>query len=363
MITLLLFSNLPIYANNIPVEFEGSRIENQEKAIKTYEKIIKKIDSDKSLYTDSYAGSYIDVDGNLVMLVKSNAKRVGQLKKLLKEPNIITSEVNYSLNELFQQREIYKEKLQKLSRLDDTTGFGINIESNNVNVYLKDYDNDLSVIQNIYSGDNIKILRTSENSEISLNIINGREITIVSNGSVGFGAVKNGKNGKKGIVIAAHVVGVGINAEVKYQGNMIGKVTDYNLYDGSYSDAAFVELYSGYEPTNDTAQSYNFTDYSTTILQGAVVQFTGKTTNIIKTATIKDAYNSGSASGRAFTDFFLLSEPALPGDSGGPIWYPSSGYKTGKLIGTLKASTSTQATGGKLEHIIWDLQLDSIITN
>lgn len=116
----------------------------QTAAYEAYKNAMKKLCSQTRSgdvsYPDFYGGSYIDYDGNLVILIKEGYE--GDASDLLgtNVDNVVIKNCKYSYNELLNVLNLIRKKAEEKNEIlfKTTSMYGIDEESNSVNVVLYD---------------------------------------------------------------------------------------------------------------------------------------------------------------------------------------------------------------------------------
>lgn len=220
--------------------------------------------SDKSTsYPDYYGGTYVNEEGQLVVLTTSvNESKAGvkQLKSKLAN-NVIYKDCKYSYNELNEIVAQLTQLTQQTPFLFEKVGmFGIDDEHNCVRVFL--YNNTPSTIQEFKSSIlNTPAIEFAECSKVEDNSLSCADSigTIKSakkyRASVGYRA--KDKNGNYGIVTAGHFISAGGKLCDPITFTTIGECLSSRLDDGTI-DAAFCKITSAnYMPTNKIAYMTN----------------------------------------------------------------------------------------------------------
>lgn len=303
-------------------------------------------------YPSYYGGMYISDESNKLILqvVKENipekdTKDYQKYNQILNFDNSI--EVIYVKNSFSQLQGIY-EKINEYykkfnyivrnSNFSNYAGHYIDIENNVIVLNLLDDSNIEREIANFEE----KIVKSSvikfSNGSVGIdekNLKAGAEISVPDGKcSMGYRVKINGKNG---YITAGHCFNA---ANVNIETGTVKK----RQYSGSV-DAAFVQTNSSYIPINEleypdssnTIKSLNNT-MCPTLSVGQTIAHNGISTHY-RTGKIKSLNYSNSFNGVLFTNLILANYDSDHGDSGGPVFIPSTTYG-GVLVGIHKGSTS-----------------------
>lgn len=368
-ILLVSFSSFSLATGTDKEQF---RIENQQKSLKSYEKLQDAISKEKTKYLDTYAGTYLDENGEMFVAVAGDESKINLYTNIADNVNI--KYVSSSLRELELLRNSVEKDLSVLKEMDIiVTGTGLSIEKNKLNIYIQGLSDEMKPYLISKYGESIEFINDEEEFFETTSITNGGKLVINGEGgSIGFGATKRiyipGTSYSyiaDGIVSVGHFTGLNVGDIVKdSSGNNIGVVKQKYYFDGADCDASFIELNSGYNSSNDVRGGYNITGTSTAIENG-YVRFVGQYSN--KTGTITDAsYTAYSGQTIEIEDTIKVNFSTVVGDSGGPIMYPLGvvgGGSDYQLIGISTGTGTTYSMHSKLANIEDALNLLSIKTN
>ena len=287
------------------------------------------------IYPTYYGGAYVK-DTKLVILIAGNPELYREeFVKRCGSENILLEKCGYSYVSLLAQTEKIHEYVMN-GNIDGIVGFGIKEDKNMIEIRLKDL-NEKTVKElqtktrssNMFfftQGEEIKTEQTSVNSGIEIRNPMGYTSTL------GYRVMYNGK---KCQTLAGHSFNVG--DYVYLPSSLYGICVDKEFY-GSV-DAAIVEVYSTYEPTNNI--SYTGMTVSPSVQAvpvGGYVNLYGKTSGNLY-GTVTNTNFAGYVENQFMNDIVEVNytSNSSPGDSGGLV-YSSNGftnYTTGTHIGRL----------------------------
>ncbi len=313
-------------------------------------------------YPSYYGGMYIgDTATNLVLqIVKKNipdtqSNDFSSYEKIIKMSDAITIEyVDNSYTELknvYEQiNNYYKAVDYKVAKAEfnEYSAHYVDVKSNSVVVSV--YDNNAKA-KSVDSEMTKQSLATKFKKEVlNTNIIkfeNGQKLENEANqikagqgisvpgGTCSMGyRVKIG--GKAGYITAAHCF--------SKNGQSATGGTVKKWQEGGKVDAAFVQTTSSYEPLNTLANpKYGITKLNNTMCPflrvGSAIAHDGVTSGY-QSGTIKSLNYSGNFDGIAFTNLITADYVSAGGDSGGPVFVPSSNGE-GLVAGIHKGSVNS----------------------
>ncbi len=334
-ICMFLMTSTTIYAGVQPND-PNKEISKQEKAIKSYKNFVEKRNLNKE-YTDSYAGAYIDDQGNL------NINIVGDFSKLksnVNDNNIKYNNAKWSMNQL----EKALEKINKNMDALNIKATELDEKNNTIIVYMKDINNEsMKKIIEESSFPDITFKQTDLEISFSGDVINGNPVTVpvgtgTATDTIGIGVINN-STGKKGFLMPGHTA-ASVGCTATYAGNAVGTLKKKVL--GGAVDGSFVECNSSYTPTqrfmNGDTYVNSSVDPANLIVGGYVEKYgrvSGKTTGYI-TSLSYTANINGTQMTLVKADYKSLS-----GDSGGAIayWrYVGSGSSVHSVMGLQSAN-------------------------
>ena len=327
-------------------------------SIELYDTLLLKMKSDKQ-YSDSYAGVYIDEDGNLVIGV-TEGTALEEYKTVLNDQLIQSilhkneignssssrSNINISTSNLVQ----YKTMKYSYAEIYDVHMLlgSVMHEYEIIETRLSDRDNKLYVLlrnermqQDIlefvegagHSTEFIVFEYSNSNIELTSTLYANTQIASAGNGTIGFAARYNGTYG---FVTAGHVVINQGQYVYTYDG---GSAQATYVSNSGYVDAAFVPIPSKYSDVSSSIM-YNGSLRSVTgtasVIQGAAVTRYGAVTGRTYATITYSSVNHLSESGIQYYDMFVSDYTFSKGDSGGPI--VSGNYLIGIIHGMLEES-------------------------
>lgn len=327
-------------------KFDDDFLVKQEESAINYDRLINSFGLSRSTepnYPDTYGGSYIDDNGELVIYVKEIGTRrdafVQNTEELLGSNNFRIEDATFSYNEL----------VSLMNELNTYKNTHNNDVTNNFNYYwLSDKSNNIVVELDNMSAENIAAFKAqvSDSPIITfkqadgpmmpeININPGQSIRTVGSGSMGYRA----KKGEKiGFVSAGHM---GNLNDIVYVGNVaVGKITSKQA--SGKVEATFIEVTnSDYTPSNTINGTSNVLSTKTSQPGvGTVINKCGASTGatsgkIISTnATI-------TVNGVTYTDVTTADYSSDGGDSGGIVYSYVSSTNTRYTLGTHSFSDGT----------------------
>lgn len=179
--------------------------------------------------------------------------------------------------------------------------------------------------------------------EPSSDIEGGYAITSTDNyasSTIGFCATRYGV---EGYVIAGHA-GDFVGEKFKYNGVIIGEVTDTAYYDNSFADAAFLEANSNGNTTDNVVPGDVIGGRSTDLPVGTTIYMYGKKSGL-ESGTILSNYHIIKYDNIDIIDCVKASYDSEEGDSGGPVLLYEGSYG-GESQYTVLGVHSGNATDG-----------------
>ena len=335
--------------NTISTKTLDSEMGLQTAAYEAYKNAMKKLCSQTRSgdvsYPDFYGGSYIDYDGDLVILIKEGYE--GDASDLLgtNVDNVVIKNCKYSYNELLNVLNLIRKKAEEKNEIlfKTTSMYGIDEESNSVNVVL--YDKEQRLID-LFKAKiaNSPVLNFMEGDAATLHsgincggIISYSKDGKTHNASMGYRAKDT--NGNIGIVTAGHFISKG-QSLMDSQKNTIGTCLYSRDYDGIL-DAAFCKITStNYIPTNRIMYMANTAKdtLSTETMnppKGSYVNMVGQATGKRVSGTISNvSYDVLNASKKVLLqDVYLASYTSKSGDSGGIVYALRSAHNQRLTVG------------------------------
>lgn len=298
-----------------------------------------------SEYPDNYAGSYIQDDGNLVVLLTEvSPTSISSIRSFTRSENTIVRKASVSYNDLVSYRDLIIERFESL-KSESTIGNESNTSlstliSSFVGIGIEERNNRICVLLTDISQTNIQAFRTyiSTFNRISFERSDhASEDTTTSQpgtyiraadreGSIGYRCTyNNGTTTLYGFTTAAHVAG-SLNQPIYITPHQSG-VTATTCgtvrclqYSGTI-DVAFVENNSGFSVSNLTpANKIIASSWFTYISEGSSVLFHGDTSGETSGVVRNNEFYFTTESGVALTDMLRCNYDAAAGDSGGIVF-------------------------------------------
>jgi hypothetical protein len=340
---------LLLIATTVNVEANMSidkSIKKQEELLREYSKFMTESKGNNG-FKEEFGGAYFNDNDELIINVVLN-KKIQFLEKNRVYSKFIIKEVWYSLYQINSaipiiEKLIHDGLAKSVSRSEKDNTLIVGLWNNND--IIKEHFINLTGLDNIIFRDSSGMLQPSLTVRYA---INGTQAQVDMYTFISIGFAARNSNGDDGFVTTGH--GISYGDDVTCDGNIVymcGDVRQNSFGDGSYSDAAFVELrdnwYNRWDP------SYNFMngDYYTNIITDSTTVKDVIVQNLIVTAYGQE---SGKQSGRVidtyYTDtignielkgFVKCDYMAIHGDSGAAVtayvYNPSYGYPTRHVIG------------------------------
>ena len=210
-------------------------------------------------YPDYYAGAYVNIYGNLVVLMdasQSHARTISataELQALAQSDDIVIGYAEYTYNQLIDVMSeilVYQESVieNKIKEPYYITGFGIDDFANRVVVYINSTDAPAKewFRENVADSAAVEFVQQNIYSESTSSANYGDAISCSGTFSIGFRAKYTSSTGDvvKGFVTCGHSLVSKGNATIYYNGQSFGVADSSRVqfYNGGYADAAFVRL-------------------------------------------------------------------------------------------------------------------------
>lgn len=299
------------------------------------------------IYPDYYGGGYLDIDGNVVVLVKGDKdKYVGEFQRRTLSSNVVVKECLYSYNELVQFNELLTEKFMDEALREGLhwTSVGIDTEANRIVVGIVGCtERAVANFRSMVLDSDVVIFKEGGEGVLDSSVDLGGNISYLNaGGSLGYRA--RGTDGS-GFVTAGHCVPK-VDGFVYIDGSY-GADCKKTQYAGSF-DGAFCVLRSGYSVSN-------VTKYGRVTVKAELVPLANlKNTTIVmegrSTAKASSGVVSSVSESQTFTkdlpgignkkytvsNLIYSSYPSAGGDSGGIVYDQSSskvvGVHTGRRL-------------------------------
>lgn len=279
----------------------------------------------------SYGGSYINHNGKLVVLIANKDNDYKKyIQNLVGPENVIFRFCDNSYNSLLNILDSlnnYKFNTCVDADYSNFRHFGVRILKNQVEVYLDQYsEQKIEEFKNKIHNSALILFSKSEGDLVLQSSLNPGEVinNQIGQGSIGYRA--KDAQGNIGIVVSGHVIRS--NQTVYKNTTPIGYCE--KSQERGDIDAAFVEVFDGYLPTNNIGGFYGV--LSTNILTPQVGSFITKYGQKTKDTNgrildTSDTFDTRDGGGPIYTDLVRADYKALLGDSGG-IVFTSIGYNT-----------------------------------
>lgn len=283
----------------------------------------------KPNFHPSYGGSYINHNGKLVVMIANKDNEYKKYIQTLVGPeNVIFKFCDNSYNSLISVLDSlnsYKFNSCKSSDYSNFRHFGLRTIENKIEVYLDEYsENKIQEFKNKINNSNVIIFSKSEGElELQSDLNPGSSVDVprsdgkYNGGSIGYRAMDIG--GTKGFVVSGHLISTG---QTLYQGSTaIGYCLDSRRVNGV--DAAFIEPFANFTPTNNIAGFYG--TLSTTISNpqvGTSITKYGRSTGATSGTILStnDTFDLRRQGGPIHTDLVRTNYNAADGDSGGIVF-------------------------------------------
>ena len=318
-------------------------------------------------YPDYYGGSYINTDGNMVVLIKDEEKCDNYLDKnwykdlctRINSDKFIVRFVSNNLKALINVAdEIVFGKFKNSLREYSYNGMSINIYENCVYVYVRNVDDIYPVKELIKDKikDKICIVDiTEETYNYSVNVYAGEGISLNSSSffpqfSVAFRVKKTvNYSTTYGMLTCGHAFN-GSSASVYLPGHesgltssvLIGSVSSTEQQSSGNTDAAVIRL-------NNNASPYNIIHNSSiqihagtyiSLQVGNTVYMRGRASGV-SCGVVKDISFSTTIDGDSFYDLVKADYISANGDSGGAVYSELNSYNFSFAVGIQTASSFT----------------------
>lgn len=369
-------ASMEIYENVIN-EFKLEKVEDANMPL--VEGDINSCSEEQFIYTEEYAGCYLDESGDLnLMLVES----VNDGNNSLNE-NINILNATFSYNELFQIKEILSDSMIELG----ISSIGISQQNNVVDIYLEDAERENLVIDFLkdyclYERNSINFLQEEEIIKNSSEALAGTQTYYnygflwlsKASGTIGANAIDN-QTGEKGIITNAHVAVE--DKTMKHSNGTIGTRTK-GWHSGTI-DAAFVPFnnQNNWDLSGDATWGDESVSYGNVRLGSEDYIVEGyPTTKIDYTSGENDGYivytdynctlSYDDETDTTISNCFYYSNQSLSGDSGGPVYF-NGGTKGSKWLiglnfaGPVDTENYSFGIGCRITNVIDELDV-TIIT-
>lgn len=321
-------------------------------------------------YDEVYGGSYINENGELVVLLTDNVyKNRKMIREYTEDENTIIRTCQYSYNELMKIIGTINEKLQYLLEQ------GIIIDEMYDDVYLnrvifriRDLDDEKEqVIRDIIDSGCMEFRNSERGAVLEETLRGGIGITSSDNGktsTLGFCATRNGV---EGYVVAGHSADR-IGEKFTYNGTVIGEVTHTAYYQNTTADAGFIKASSsgtlsnyimGYKCISATGYEYPY---------GTRISMYGQASGL-KSGMIYSYHSSFNESGLYGTyttiDHVKADYSSQGGDSGAPVFLYEGNYNGVSLCTLLGIHSADIGEGyvqfAKYSNIVKELGITAVV--
>lgn len=313
-------------------------------------------DNKEVLYPEYYGGSYVNEDGQLVILttnLNTDETEIKQLKSKLTN-NVIYAECKYSYNELNKIVSQLTQLTKQNSFLFDKVGmFGIDDEHNCVRVFL--YNHTPNVIQgfkeSVLDTPAIEFAKCTATEDNSLSCADSIRTIKEKRHRASVGYRAKDKNGNYGIVTAGHFISTGGKLCDPITFATIGECLSSRLDDGTI-DAAFCKITStDHMPTNQIAYMTNpAVDTLSVDLaqlpQNLYVNMVGMRSKRQSGKVLISSMNVLNSEKKVIlTDVILAGYKTVKGDSGGIVYALTSSTNKRSTVGINKGASEVTING------------------
>lgn len=293
-------------------------------------------------YPDYYGGTYINENGDLVVLVVGDtAQYKPVLSKMAKSSNIIVEPCRFSYNTLLKTIDQLNELIINKETTDILQNFkiqcfGIQDNKNTVFVALEDCSStNISLFkQQVLDSPNIVFEQAEGKIEFNYTeLYPGSRITTSVGGSMGYRALLNGT---PGFVMSGHVA-KGLNVPVYYYNELVGYTSKLQVYGAV--DAAFVPTGAFFSPSNLTIQRNVLSSRDETMGVNSIVNMEGMISGYQWGAVTRTNLTiSGTAGGMSvtITNVTAARYNCDEGDSGGVVYSDAN-----NIVGIHEAKNKT----------------------
>lgn len=298
-----------------------------------------------SEYPENYAGSYIQDDGKLVVLMTEvSPNSISSIRSFTRSEDTIIKKASVSYNDLVFYRDLIIERFESL-KSESTTANKMNpplstLISSFVGIGIEEKNNRICVLLTDTSQTNLQVFRTyisvfdrihfeqsDHSEEDSTTLQPGTYIRAADQvGSIGYRCTyNNGTTTLYGFATAAHVAD-SLNQPIYITPHQSGVTatacgTVRCLQYSGTIDVAFVETNQGFSVSNVTpASKLIVSSWFTYIPEGSSVLFHGKASGETSGVVRNNEFYFTSESGVALTDMLRCNYDAAAGDSGGIVF-------------------------------------------
>ncbi len=335
----------------------------QEEALDAYQLLWdsfeKEPESLQPYYPDEYGGEYIDDDKLVIQLTENTPENQAKYRELCgNSDKVVFEKVTYSLNYLNSLESVAEEMLEDYA----VTSYGVDRKENQfaISVEASDLEEAQLSFYRRRSSEPIVFREGAPMQTLSSILPGGRKITSETSNGCSI-TVMGTYNGKDALVSCGHDLYAGNN--ISYNGIKVAKIKVSNYKDRGYGDYSISEVtnssYSGSSYVlAETGQRYVTSIASAP--QGTAISkngmATGYTTGYVSmtNTAIRDKKTDYILNGMSTCSFV---KAAKHGDSGGPIFIPTSGGV--KLVGGL----SCQNTSDDESYIYYGFSTMGYVTN
>lgn len=370
-----------VRASNLSNDNYQNYLKRNEKMVELSNRVEQEMLKHSSAYPAYYGGMYIGADAkNLVLqIVEKNipdekSNDFSSYDKIIKiDDAIIIEYVDNSYTELqniYEQiNDYYKKANYEIARtnFNEYASHYIDVKSNSVVVSVTNNSVKTSLANN--EAEKTKLETKFKTNVLDSKVIKfelGQKMVTESTAiKAGQGITTLGKpnncsmgyrvkvNGKAGYITAGHCFNGNGNSATG------GTVKKYNR--GGKVDAAFVQTTNSYEPLNKLAHPKNgITTLNNTacpiLRAGGVIAHDGISSGYQSGTIISTSY-SANDNGIAYTNLIAVNYVSAGGDSGGPVFVPSSngeGYVAGIHMGRINNTTKVVVNADNIYALFGD---------
>lgn len=341
---------------------------DQTNALLAYERIMASFDSNArnhgSNYPDEYGGEYIEGEALYVLLTDTKNATINKYKEIVSDiKNVIYAKADFSLAYLESLNSIADELCDEYN----ISGYGTDRKNNRFvirihspNVSQKkysslDFESTKSALLK-YFDSNAVIFQQEELNKVYTDLVGGQAL---SSSTLGIGGTYQGNDA---ILVAGHSYNPNGNENpssvnvYNASGYHIATTELTNFYYGCYGDYSIALCESGYSSTNaiysNSGQTYRYitgvaysgnTPVGTTVYKyGKAGRYAVGTVTYLNQTALYGPITDVQVKGLNYFSISLSQGyDTGSGDSGGPVYISSSGYK---IVGTISGGPASNDT-------------------
>jgi len=317
-------SHIEVTANDSEVLLSEEMISKQNEGILQFNRLLEGLQTAGQEYPSYYAGSYLDSNKKLVVLVTNDLDaNINKIKKYTSNVDISIKKVKYSLSELIEAYELVSTSRDLLLQFGvELNSVFIDEESNRTVVEVLDLNKAKEKIVRKLLNKRTLVFVDVE-SPIEEILLKGGQALENSNGfeycTAGFTATLNGV---EGFVTAAHCYTAGsstpyVGQDVFIGGNHVGDIHSWQYFGAT--DAAFISKVSSESISVQQVTGRKIVSVRTSPLPTGTTLYSYGKNSGVKSGVLQSNYASS---------YYLLGVIKMtnilmvPGDSGGPVTLP-----------------------------------------